>query len=296
MATAENVLLPQLIAKHRDALLNAWLDQQRAANRGSNEDQAELRDYSARFLDSLRAAATTGQFEDITTSSWADVRHVLEEFSRARALRGGSAAQTATFVFSLKAPLFELLGGEVGKDAAALAREIWIATLLLDKLGLYTTEVFQKSREEVIQRQQDELLELSTPVVTLWQGILALPLIGTLDSNRTQVVMENLLQTIVTTGAEIAIIDITGVPTVDTLVAQHLLKTVSAARLMGADCIISGIRPQIAQTIVHLGVELNVVSKANMADAFALALRRVGKTVVDRARPTARTTDAKPAE
>ena len=294
MATAENVLLPELIAKHRDALLNAWIDQQRAANRGSNEDQAELRDYSSRFLDSMRIAATAGQFEDITTLSWSEARHVLDEVSRSRALRGATPSQTATFVFSLKAPLFDLLGREVGKDAATLAREVWIATLLLDKLGLYTTEVFQKSREEVIQRQQDELLELSTPVVSLWQGVLALPLIGTLDSNRTQVVMENLLQTIVTTGAQIAIIDITGVPTVDTLVAQHLLKTVSAARLMGADCIISGIRPQIAQTIVHLGVELNVVSKANMADAFALALRRVGKTVVDRAKPTA--ADAKPAE
>ena len=294
MATVETILLPQLIAKHRDALLNAWLDQQRAANRGSQEDQAELRAHSTRFLDALRAAATTGQFEDITTSSWEEARHVLEEISGTRAARGATASQTAIFVFSLKAPLFDLLGRELGKDGTALAREVWIATLLLDKLGLYTTEVFQKSREEVIQRQQDELLELSTPVVTLWQGILALPLIGTLDSNRTQVVMENLLQTIVTTGAQIAIIDISGVPTVDTLVAQHLLKTVSAARLMGADCIISGIRPQIAQTIVHLGVELNVVSKASMADAFALALRRVGKLVVDRARPT--TADVKPAE
>jgi rsbT co-antagonist protein RsbR len=296
MATAENVLLPQLITKHRDALLNGWLDQQRAANRGGQEDQAELRDYSTRFLDALRVAAATGQFEDITTPSWAEARHVLDEVSRARALRGASPSQTATFVFSLKAPLFELLGRELGKDAAVLAREVWIATLLLDKLGLYTVEVFQKSREEVIGRQQDELLELSTPVVTLWQGVLALPLIGTLDSNRTQIVMENLLQTIVATGAQIAIIDITGVPTVDTLVAQHLLKTVSAARLMGADCIISGIRPQIAQTIVHLGVELNVVSKANMADAFALALRRVGKTVVERGRPTAAASDVKPAE
>jgi rsbT co-antagonist protein RsbR len=294
MATAENVLLPQLIAKHRDALLSAWLDQQRAANRGSSEDQAELRDYSPRFLDSLRTAATTGQFDDITTASWSEARHVLEEVSRARASRGGTPTQTATFVFSLKSPLFELLGRECGKDAGALAREVWLATTVLDKLGLYTTEVFQKSREEVVRRQQDELLELSTPVVTLWEGVLALPLIGTLDSNRTQVVMENLLQTIVTTGAQIAIIDITGVPTVDTLVAQHLLKTVSAARLMGADCIISGIRPQIAQTIVHLGVELNVVSKATMADAFALALRRLGKTVVDRAKPAA--ADAQPAE
>ena len=152
--------------------------------------------------------------------------------------------------------------------------------MLLDALGLFTLEVFQKSREEVIVRQQREISELSTPVVKLWDGILALPLIGTLDSQRTQVVMENLLQTIVDVEAEIAIIDITGVPTVDTLTAQHLLKTVAAARLMGADCLISGIRPQIAQTMVHLGVELNVISKATLADAFAVALRQTGRAVV----------------
>ena len=159
------------------------------------------------------------------------------------------------------------------------------ASQLIDKLGLYTIEAYQEGREEVILRQQEELLELSTPVIQLWDGVLALPLIGTLDSARTQTVMESLLERIVTSGAEGAIIDITGVPTVDTLVAQHLLKTVSAARLMGADCIISGIRPQIAQTIVHLGLELDVISKATMADAFALALRRMNKAVVDRAQP-----------
>ena len=148
---------------------------------------------------------------------------------------------------------------------------------LLDRLGLYTTESDVRTREEVIRRQQQELLELSTPVVELWDGILALPLIGTLDSARTQIVMESLLERIVTSGAEIAIIDITGVPTVDTLVAQHLIKTISAARLMGADCILSGIRPQIAQTIVHLGLELSVISKATMASALALALRRTAR-------------------
>jgi rsbT co-antagonist protein RsbR len=207
---------------------------------------------------------------------------LLEEVSRARALRGFTPSQTALFVFSLKEPLFVLLREEIGSNADRLAAETWLASLLLDKLGLLTTETFLKSREDVIARQQAEMLELSTPVVQLWESILAVPLIGTLDSARTQVVMENLLQEIVKTGAEIAIIDITGVPTVDTLVAQHLLKTVSAARLMGADCIISGIRPQIAQTIVHLGVDLSVTSKATMADAFELALRRVGKVVVNR--------------
>ena len=185
------------------------------------------------------------------------------------------------FVFSLKLPLFARLRQAYGNDSAGLAADIWSASVLLDQLGLYVTEVYQKSREEVIARQQTELMELSTPVVKLWEGILALPLIGTLDSARTQVVMESLLQQIVATGAGIAIIDITGVPTVDTLVAQHLLKTVAAARLMGADCIISGIRPQIAQTIVHLGVALgDVVTKATLADAFAVALTRSGARIV----------------
>jgi rsbT co-antagonist protein RsbR len=271
-------LFPRLMDQHRDALLAAWRSQQHVSNIGGTMGKSELNDYSARFFDAARTAAAIDQ--EISAPSWSEARQVLEEFSRARAARGDTSSQTATFVFSLKAPVFDLLGRELGQDAAALAREVWLATQLFDSLGLYTTEIFQKSREEVVNRQQDELLELSTPVVTLWQGILALPLIGTLDSNRTQTVMENLLQTIVTTGAQIAIIDITGVPTVDTLVAQHLLKTVSAARLMGADCIISGIRPQIAQTIVQLGIELSVPSKATLADAFAVALRRTGKAIV----------------
>jgi rsbT co-antagonist protein RsbR len=183
-------------------------------------------------------------------------------------------------VFSLKQPLFDRLRQEAGKDPDALGAELWSTTLLLDRLGLYTTEVHQKAREDTIGRQQQELLELSTPVVQLWDGILALPLIGTLDSARTQVVMESLLQRIVETGAGIAIMDITGVPTVDTLVAQHLMKTVAAARLMGADCIISGIRPQIAQTIVHLGVDLgDVTTKATLAGALSVALDRLGLAV-----------------
>jgi rsbT co-antagonist protein RsbR len=197
--------------------------------------------------------------------------------------RGFTPSETATFVFSLKQPLFSRLREDT-KDAQEIAEEVWILTTLLDRIGLYAIEVFQKGREEVILRQQQELLELSTPVVNLWNGILALPLIGTLDSARTQVVMESLLERIVETGAMIAIIDITGVPTVDTLVAQHLLKTVAAARLMGADCIISGIRPQIAQTIIHLGVNLSDVStKATLADAFALALVRTKQRVVSTA-------------
>jgi rsbT co-antagonist protein RsbR len=265
--------IPQLIDKNQKQLLAEWLDQQAD---GSGEEQRTL---SQRFIAALKGGLESGQLAEIGTEKWASTRAILEEVSQQGVIRGDTPTQTATFVFSLKLPLFNLLRRELGKDTDKLAEEIWTATLILDKLGLYTTEYFQKSREQVILRQQQEMLELSTPVVKLWDGILALPLIGTLDSARTQVVMENLLQEIMTTGADIAIIDITGVPTVDTLVAQHLLKTISAARLMGADCIISGIRPQIAQTMVHLGVELDVVSKATMADAFALALRRLGQSV-----------------
>lgn len=285
MPKKAETVLPSLIDRHQKNLIERWLQQQRSSGAWTAEDEGDTKSQSTRFLAELRKGTATGQIEDVQAREWAGARELLEEVSKARAVRGFSPSQTATFVFSLKEPLFTVLREEVGKDAEKLAAEIWVATLLLDKLGLYTTEVFQKNREEIIARQQTELLELSTPVVQLWQGILAIPLIGTLDSDRTQVVMENLLQEIVRTGAEIAIIDITGVPTVDTLVAQHLLKTVSAARLMGADCIISGIRPQIAQTIVHLGVDLSVTSKANLADAFELALRRVGKAVVDRAKP-----------
>jgi rsbT co-antagonist protein RsbR len=228
----------------------------------------------------LRNAVQNGRLDDITARDWEEVRRLLEDMSRARAVRGFTPSQTATFIFSLKDPLFSRIQEEYGKDPSRLATTLGAANQLLDRLGLYTTEVYQKGREQVILRQQEEMLELSTPVVKLWDGILALPMIGTLDSARTQVVMESLLQRIVETGAEIAIVDITGVPTVDTLVAQHLIKTVTAARLMGADCIISGIRPQIAQTIVHLGVDLNtVITKATLADAFAVALKRVGLAV-----------------
>jgi rsbT co-antagonist protein RsbR len=243
-----------------------------------NDD--ELRSQSREFLSLFRAAAQTGRSDNINGREWDDTRRMLEDVSRSRARQGLTPSQTAMFVFSLKEPLFARVRTEYGSDAERLATTTGNVNTLLDKLGLFTTEIHQKGREEVIARQQQEMMELSTPVVVLWDGVLALPLIGTLDSARTQVVMESLLQRIVDTGAGIAIIDITGVPTVDTLVAQHLLKTVAAARLMGADCIISGIRPQIAQTIVHLGVELqDVLTKATLADAFAVALKRMGLSV-----------------
>ncbi len=241
--------------------------------------EAESRRFSKELLGAIIEASGTGTV-DAGSEPWRRVRELLAEFSTERAQQGYSPAETATFVFSLKQPVFALLRREAKSDSEALGEALWEATLLVDQLGIYTTECYQKTREEVIQRQQRELLELSTPVVRLWDDVLALPLIGTLDSGRTQVVMESLLEKIVETGASIAIIDITGVPTVDTLVAQHLMKTVAAARLMGADCIISGIRPQIAQTIVHLGVDLaEVTTKASLADAFSLALKRTGASI-----------------
>jgi len=273
--------LPEIIAKHEQDLLDQWIKEQTssATRRPDLLSEADLREQSRALLNGIRNAIQRGRLDDITGSEWQTVRDVLNEDSRARAQMGFSPSEMATFVFSLKQPLFARLRAEI-RETDPLVDEMWAASTLLDKLGLHTTEVYQKSREEVILRQQQDMLELSTPVVELWDGVLALPLIGTLDSARTQVAMENLLEKIVQTGAGIAIVDITGVPTVDTLVAQHLLKTVAAARLMGADCIISGIRPQIAQTIVHLGVDLgSVITKASLADAFVVALQRTGATI-----------------
>ena len=269
------------ISKQFDAnLLSAWLKELKASGvqRDDLMKEAELQQQCREFLDLLKGATASGTL-GVRAKAWGPVRDFLMEISRSRAVQGATPTQTATFVFSLKRPLFDRLRADAKGDAELLADQVWAATQLVDELGLLTVEAFQKTREEVIGRQQQEMLELSTPVVKLWEGVLALPMIGTLDSARTQVVMETLLQRIVETGAEIAIIDITGVPTVDTLVAQHLLKTVTAARLMGADCIISGIRPQIAQTIVHLGVDLaDVITKSSLADAFSLALKRSGYT------------------
>jgi rsbT co-antagonist protein RsbR len=280
MANDSIAMLNDVLQKDDGTLLQNWVDIQvnSPAFRPDRTNRQELTEHSRRFLALLRDAVKTGD-TDVMGSPWSAVRQMLDELSVLRAQQGFSPSETAMFLFSLKQPLFDRLQAVVGSGVGALTR-LWPTNLLFDRLGLYTTEVFQRGREQVIIRQQQELMELSTPVVTLWEGVLALPLIGTLDSARTQVVMESLLQRIVDSGASIAIIDITGVPTVDTVTAQHLLKTVAAARLMGADCIISGIRPQIAQTIVHLGVELgSVVTKATIADAFAIALKRLGLTV-----------------
>jgi rsbT co-antagonist protein RsbR len=271
--------ISQVLTANESEILAEWLKRQKEEGR-TRYDEAEAREKSTHFLKLFAGALEHGNIESPGGVNWQDIFDMLSDLSRTRAQLGFSPSETAIFIFSLKQPLFDRLRREFDNDAQGLADAVWSSTNLLDKLGLYTTEMHQKRREEVIARQQQELLELSTPVVELWDGILALPLIGTLDSARTQVVMESLLERIVETSAKIAIIEITGVPTVDTLVAQHLLKTVAAARLMGADCIISGIRPQIAQTIVHLGVDLSsVVTKATLADAFRVALQRSKLTV-----------------
>ena len=285
-------MLPAILSEQESEILDNWIaEQQRStAARKGLISESELRDQSRRLLAVVRSAAQSGS-TDVESTAWAPARDLLTELSNQRALQGFSVSETAVFVFSLKNPLLTQLRRAVGNDADRLGTEFWSATVLIDQLGLYTVRTFANARETVIRRQQQDMLELSTPVVQLFDGVLALPLIGTLDSARTQIVMESLLEQIVTSGASIAILDITGVPTVDTLVAQHLLKTVAAARLMGADCIISGIRPQIAQTIVHLGVELqNVTTKATLADALRLAMQRLGYTVVQKRSPVGEST------
>jgi rsbT co-antagonist protein RsbR len=286
MSASAVVSLRDVVSKDEAEILNEWMDHQLAATtlRRDLISDAQLREQSRAFLSVLREALeASGDELDPLRPEWVELKGLLGDVSRSRARQGFTPSETATFVLSLKQPLFARLRSRAGRDVESFAAALWQCSELMDKLALYTSEIFQQSREQVIASQQQELLELSTPVVELWDGVLALPLIGTLDSARTQVVMENLLGQIVQTGSGIAIIDITGVPTVDTLVAQHLLKTIAAARLMGAECILSGIRPQIAQTIVHLGVDLgDVITKATLAGAFAIALSRLGLGIAPR--------------
>ena len=274
--------LASILAARGEEITNRWLALQAASlKRVSAAERQDAERKSRDLVEALTSAVADGHFDDYSHPQWRHAIEIVTDISAARALSGYSPSETATFVFSLKDPLFAVLREELKDDPEGFGIALLQASEILDKLGLATIEAYQKTRESIITRQQQELLELSTPVVQLWDNVLALPLIGTLDSARTQVVMQNLLEAIVQTRSDFAIIDITGVPVVDTLVAQHLLKTVAAARLMGADCLISGIRPQIAQTIIHLGVDLsNVTTKATLADAFAIALRRNGQSIV----------------
>lgn len=274
--------LPDIISKHEAEIRTEWIKSMASGVRRTDLiNDEELEQQTRDLLSGIAEGVRSGDITDLDGPAWAGVREQMRSVSASRARQGFTPSETATFVLSLKQPIFNLVRKELGKSPDSLFEEIWSASRLLDKLALFTTEAYVSAREELIGRQQQELMELSTPVVKLWDGILALPIIGTLDSARTQVVMESLLQAVVQTNSRYAIIDITGVPTVDTLVAQHLLKTITAARLMGAECIISGVRPQIAQTIVHLGIDLaQVITKAKLSDAFALTLQRSGRAVV----------------
>ena len=264
--------LADLLRDRGDQIAKRWTATVAASLRGRLGD-AELSRQIQELFSALRGATDTGGELTLDSTESSELRAVLTELSRHRARHGFTATETAISVFALKEPLLEATDPA---DPGAL-RNFVAVSHFVDELGLLTFETYAKTREELIADQAEQLLELSTPVVKLWEGVVAVPLVGTLDSARAQVVMERLLQTLVDTGSPYAIIDITGVPAVDTQVAQHILKTVVAARLMGADCVISGIRPQIAQTIVALGIEFgDIVTKSSLADALMHALRSAG--------------------
>lgn len=272
MQTA-NSRIYQVLNEQRATVLERWV-QAVTDSSGRRTSKAETERDLAPMLDAL-AAGARGDSLDPKSAAFDELRAMIGEFSRDRARAGFTPTETSVAVFKLKDAVFGSLDAEPGTYADFLPFSRFI-----DDLGLLTFEMYAQAREAIIVNQSEQLLELSTPVVKLWDGIVAVPLVGTLDSARTQVVMESLLQTIVATGSEHAIIDITGVAAVDTQVAQHLLKTVVAARLMGAECVISGIRPQIAQTIVDLGIEFGEIkTKATLADALRVTLKAAGLEV-----------------
>lgn len=285
-----NTDISKILQKKKKQILEDWINSQ-LADEALREDlmsNDELREQSEELLDMLLKTVNEKNLSDAQSSDFEPVFEILSGISMSRARQGFSPRETGLYVFSLKDALLKALQTDLKNDAASLLTATVKVSKLMDSMGIVTFETFIKGREEVILRQTDEIAEISTPVIRVWDGILALPIIGTLDSSRTQVVMENLLQEIVTSGSTIAILDISGVPAVDSLVAQHLIKTVAATRLMGAECIISGIRPEIAQTVVHLGIDLsNIVTKASLASAlkyaFALLRMEVKKVLKDKA-------------
>lgn len=266
----------QLLQKKKKNILELWMKNQ-LSDEGLRDDlisNEELRSQSEELIDALVGNLSSANFNDLNADEWNPVIEILGGIAITRARQGFSPRETGNFIFSLKDAILEVLKGETKNDLQTLFDESVKINRIMDNLSVITFETFIKGREEVILRQTDEISEISTPVIRVWDGILALPIIGTLDSARTQIVMENLLQEIVDTGSSIAILDISGVPAVDSLVAQHLIKTVSATRLMGAECIISGIRPEIAQTVVHLGIDLsNIITKSTLASALAYAFK-----------------------
>ena len=284
----ESEAVLQLLAQHEQQIIEDWLREAGAAStRHTEAARRAIRGEAGDIVQALRSAVKAGaNVDEFQQPAWAPLRQSLESLSRSRAAQGQSAGDTSQFVLAFKRPLFGLIQRDLAGQGDRQMAAIWLVSTLVDRMAQWTVTVYQQTREEIIKRQQQDLLELSTPVIKLFEGVLAVPMIGTLDSSRTQVVMETLLQRIVDTGSRLAIIDITGVPTVDTLVAQHLLKTVSAIRLMGAECIISGIRPQIAQTIVHLGIDLQgIASKSSLSDALQLALEQQGYVITRSRQP-----------
>ena len=274
---AQNTAVASLLQADPETMVSSWIAEAGGTAGSVGHLSAEARKLLTALQQALRGAADPASFD---SEEWGPVRDVLAALSASSAAQGVSAGDTSRFILAIKRPLFEAATKRHPRDPQALSDALWSASALVDAMAQFTVTTYQQSREDIIRRQQLDLLELSTPVIKLWEGVLAVPMIGTLDSSRTQLVMEALLQRIVDTGSELAIIDITGVPTVDTLVAQHLLKTVTAIRLMGAECIISGIRPQIAQTIVHLGIDLQgITTKGTLADALSIALKRTGYVV-----------------
>lgn len=266
--------ISKILQKKKKQIIDLWMKNQLAdaALREDLMSNDELRQQSEELVDNLLKAINDGNIENVESEDFENVYEILSGISITRARQGFSPRETAMYIFSLKDALLSILQQELKNDPVLLYETSMKLSKLIDNFGIVSFETFIKGREEVILRQTDEITEISTPVIRVWDGILALPIIGTLDSARTQVVMENLLQEIVVTGSSIAILDISGVPAVDSLVAQHLIKTVSATRLMGAECIISGIRPEIAQTVVHLGIDLsNVTTKATLASALKFA-------------------------
>ncbi len=272
--------LRSVFARPGREILEAWIAQQTSSGRRPDPPDDALRSQAAELIELLKAALAQGDPEDLEGEEWTAVRDCIASIARARAAQGLTPSQAAAFVVSLKQFLFSSLRDELTGRSESLADELWLASCVLDRLGLHAVEVVQHCREEAAARRHEELMQLSSPVLKPWEGILVLPIIGPLDDGRMRRMTETLLHEIAAARAEVAIIDIHSVTTIDAVIAQLLLKTVAAARLMGAECIVSGIRPQIAQTLAQLGVDpREVTTKATLAAAFALALQRIRATL-----------------